>query len=223
MTNYINSYDRVKSAIESGKALNVFNLICGDFISKSSFEYSDESDIIFELVAKNGEGFVIDICNRVRESMRNGKAIVLSDKQRWCVAFAAMKISAEAVDSLREADNDNGTDDKAMSAEDIKLVNEYQESGRVFVHLNDGRTICRTMTSKEVQAAQRIRASEGMQAFKTEIARLFNEQYREPQRANRAITAADEQFYLLRGKRDIIPLTEDEEAEYQYLLQKNFS
>ena len=155
--------------------------------------------------------------------MRNGKAIVLSDKQRWCVAFAAMRISADAVDSLREADSDYVTDDKAMSAEDIKLVNEYQESGRVFIHLNNGKTICRTMTSKEVQAAQRIRASEGMQAFKTEIARLFNEQYREPQRANRAITAEDEQFYLLRGKRDIIPLTEDEEAEYQYLLQKNFS
>ena len=223
MTNYINSYDRVKSAIESGKTLNIFNLICGDFVSKNSFEYSDEADIIFELVAKNGEGFVIDICNRVRESMRNGKAIVLSDKQRWCVAFAAMRISAEAVDSLREADSDYFTDDKAMSAEDIKLVNEYQESGRVFIHLNDGRTICRTMTSKEVQIAQRIRAREGMQAFKTEIARLFNEQYREPQRANRATTAEDEQFYLLRGKRDIIPLTEDEEAEYQYLLQKNFS
>lgn len=219
MTNYINSYDRVKSAIESGKALNVFNLICGDFISKSSFEYSDEADIIFELVAKKGEGFVIDICNRVRESMRNGKAIVLSDKQRWCVAFAAMKISSEAVDSLREADN--GTDDKAMKAEDIKLVNEYQESGRVFVHLNNGKTICRTMTSKEVQAAQRIRASEGMQAFKTEIARLFNKQYREPQRANRATTAEDEHFNLLRVKRDIIPLTEDEEIEYQNLINKD--
>lgn len=221
MTNYINSYDRVKNAIESGKALNIFNLICGDFVSKNSFEYSDEADIIFELVAKKGEGFVIDICNRVRESMRNGKAIVLSDKQRWCVAFAAMKISSEAVDSLREADNDNGTDGKAMKAEDIKLVNEYQESGRVFVHLNNGKTICRTMTSKEVQAAQRIRTSEGMQAFKTEIARLFNKQYREPQRANRATTAEDEHFNLLRVKRDIIPLPEDEEIEYQNLINKD--
>lgn len=221
MTNYINSYDRVKSAIESGKALNVFNLICGDFISKSSFEYSDEADIIFDLVAKKGEGFVIDICNRVRESMRNGKVIILSDKQRWCIAFAAIKISVEAVDSLREADNDNGADDKAMKAEDIKLVNEYQESGRVFVHLNNGKTICRTMTSKEVQAAQRIRASEGMLAFKTEIARLFNKQYREPQRANRATTTEDEHFNLLRVKRDIIPLTEDEEIEYQNLINKD--
>lgn len=221
MTNYINSYDRVKNAIESGKALNVFNLICGDFVSKSSFEYSDEADIIFELVAKKGEGFVIDICNRVRESMRNGKAIVLSDKQRWCIAFAAIKISVEAVDSLREADDDNSSRGNDVRAEDIKTVNEYQESGRVFVHLKDGRTICRTMTSKEVQAAQRIRASEGMQAFKTEIARLLNEQYRETQRANRAITAEDEQFYLLRGKRDIIPLTEDEEREYQNLINKD--
>lgn len=221
MTNYINSYDRVKNAIESGKALNIFNLICGDFISKSSFEYSDEADIIFELVAKKGEGFVIDICNRVRESMRNGKVIILSDKQRWCIAFAAIKISVEAVDSLREADDDNSSRGNDVSAEDIKTVNEYQESGRVFVHLNNGKTICRTMTSKEVQAAQRIRASEGMLAFKTEIARLFNKQYREPQRANRATTAEDEHFNLLRVKRDIIPLTEDEAFEYQNLINKD--
>lgn len=221
MTNYINSYDRVKNAIESGKALNIFNLICGDFVSKNSFEYSDEADIIFELVAKKGEGFVIDICNRVRESMRNGKVIILSDKQRWCVAFAAMRISAEAVDSLREADSDYVTDDKAMSAEDIKLVNEYQESGRVFIHLNDGKTICRTMTSKEVQAAQRIRASEGMLAFKIEIARLFNEKYFESQRASTVATAEDEQLNMLRGKREIIPLTEDEELEYNHLLNKD--
>lgn len=222
MTNYINSYDRVKNAIESGKALNIYNLICGDFISKNSFEYSDEADIIFELVAKKGEGFVIDICNRVRESMRSGKAIILSDKQRWCIAFAAIKISAEAVDSLREADGDNSSRGNDVSAEEIKTVNEYQESGRVFIHLNDGRTICRMMTSKEVQTAQRIRAREGMKAFKTEIARLFNGKYREAQRANRVTTAEDEQLGLLRTKRDIIQLTEDEEFEYQHLLNQDY-
>lgn len=222
MTNYINSYDRVKNAIESGKAINVFNMVDGDFLGMGNFEYSDEADIIFELVAKNGEGFVIDICNRVRESMRNGKAIVLSDKQRWCVAFAAMKISSEAVDSLREADSENGMDDEAMSAKDIKLVNEYQESGRVFIHLFDGRTIRRTMTSKEVQMAQRIRAREGIDAFKAEIARLFNEKYSEPQRANRVVAAEDEQLFMLHMKKDIIPLTEDEEIEYRYLLNEDF-
>lgn len=221
MTNYINSYDRVKNAIESGKALNIFNLICGDFVSKNSFEYSDEADIIFELVAKKGEGFVIDICNRVRESMRNGKVIILSDKQRWCIAFAAIKISVEAVDSLREADDDNSSRGNDVSAEDIKTVNEYQESGRIFIHLNDGRTICRTMTSRDVQTAQRIRANEGIKAFKIEIARLFNEKYFESQRASTVATAEDEQLNMLRGKREIIPLTEDEELEYNHLLNKD--
>ena len=105
MKNFINSYDRVKNAIESGKAINIFNLVDGDFFGMGTFEYSDEATIVLELVAKNSEGFVVDICNRVLESIKEGrKAIILSDKQRWCVAYTAIKLDASHVDDLRKAD-----------------------------------------------------------------------------------------------------------------------
>ena len=100
MKNFINSYDRVKGAIESGKAINIFNMVDGDYVGMGAFEYSDEAMIVLELVAKNGEGFVVDICNRVLESINIGKAISLSEKQRWCIAFAANKISTDKVDEL---------------------------------------------------------------------------------------------------------------------------
>ncbi len=104
MKNFINSYDRVKGAIESGKAINIFNMVDGDYVGMGEFEYSDEAMIVLELVAKNGEGFVVDICNRVLESINVGKAITLSEKQRWCIAFAANKISTDKVDELHTAD-----------------------------------------------------------------------------------------------------------------------
>lgn len=100
MKNFINSYDRVKGAIGSGKAINIFNMVDGDYVGMGAFEYSDEAMIVLELVAKNGEGFVVDICNRVLESINIGKAISLSEKQRWCIAFAANKISTDKVDEL---------------------------------------------------------------------------------------------------------------------------
>lgn len=105
MKNFINSYDRVKNAIESGKAINIFNLVDGDFFGMGTFEYSDEATIVLELVAKNSEGFVVDICNRVLESIKEGrKVMILSDKQRWCVAYAALKMNASLVDDIRKAD-----------------------------------------------------------------------------------------------------------------------
>lgn len=49
MKNFINSYDRVKGAIESGKAINIFNMVDGDYVGMGEFEYSDEAMIVLEL------------------------------------------------------------------------------------------------------------------------------------------------------------------------------
>lgn len=104
MKNFINTYDQVKNAIESGKAGNIFNLIDGSYVGMGEFEYFDTAEVIFDLVKSNSEGFVIDICERILDSIKNGRPIIITDKQRWCVAFAALKISISCVDALREAD-----------------------------------------------------------------------------------------------------------------------
>ena len=236
MKDFINSYARVKNALESAKVRNIFNRIDGDFVGMGEFEYSDEAMIVFDLVAKNGTGFVVDICNRVIESISKGHAIVLSDKQRWCVAFAAMKIDAAMVDEL--AKEDAVEDDKVeesesetsasvedgnkgmLTVDDIRLVNEFQESGRVFIHLTNGKTIRRIMTSNEIRRAQIIRKKEGIEAFNQEICRLFNEQYFDQDKPEYvALSDEDARFVELLNKKRICGfLTGDEEDEFRTLL-----
>lgn len=231
MKDFINSYDRVKNALESAKVRNIFNLIDGDFVGMGEFEYSDEAMIVFDLVAKNGTGFVVDICNRVIESISKGHAIVLSDKQRWCVAFAAMKIDAVMVDELAKEDADEESESETsasvedvnkgmLTVDDIRLVNEFQESGRVFIHLTNGKTIRRIMTSNEIRRAQIIRKKEGIEAFNKEICRLFNEQYFDQGKPEYvALSAEDARFVELLNKKRICGfLTGDEEEEFRTLL-----
>lgn len=105
MKNYHNSYNQVKNAIESGKADNIYNLIDGFYNSPEIFRYSDTAMVVFDLLKVNGEDSVIDICNRVIDSIKKGYQIVISDEQRWGLASAALQISPSCVDLLREADS----------------------------------------------------------------------------------------------------------------------
>lgn len=103
--NFTNIYDLVKTTIESNNARKAFDLLEGDFVGMGEYEYSDAALTIMELVKKHGEGFVVDICTRVLDSIfKGGKVIALSTKQQWCVAFALLKIDAAQVDELRAAD-----------------------------------------------------------------------------------------------------------------------
>jgi hypothetical protein len=110
-----------------------------------------------------------------------------------------------------------------MKASDIRLINENQESGRVFIHLIGGQTICRVMSPREVRVAQKIRSREGGEAFKNEIVRLFNDRYSEPQGVMRQGPADrdEERFWTLHNMRKINPLPTDEESEYQILLNQS--
>ena len=87
MKDFINSYDRVKNALESAKVRNIFNLIDGDFVGMGEFEYSAEAMIVFDLVAKNGTGSVVDICNWISESLPQGQSRVVYDQPIRCDAF----------------------------------------------------------------------------------------------------------------------------------------
>lgn len=109
-----------------------------------------------------------------------------------------------------------------MKASDIRLINENQESGRVFIHLIGGQTICRVMSPQEVRKAQKIRLREGIEAFKNEIVRLFNDIYSKPQAVRKVPVDRDEErFWTLHNMRKINPLPTDEESEYQILLNQS--
>lgn len=232
MKTYKSAYEIVKDAMNSGKVRNIFDLIDGAYIDKNRFEYSEIADVIFNLAAKYADGFVVDICKRVLESSTGKMNIVLTDKQSWCVAYAVMKLDVSLVDELQKADlalieefektdidmemKENNTG--ILIIEDIRMVNEYQESGRVFIHLKNGKTIRRTMRSNDVRRAQIIRNKEGIDAFHREICRLFNEQYFEPDKPIK-LSAEDERFLELRNKKKICGfLDPDQERELEKLM-----
>lgn len=81
-----------------------------------------------------------------------------------------------------------------MKANEIRLINENQGTGRVFFHTFNNHTIVRTMTSAEVQRGQLIRKNEGNEAMKAYFVQLFNEKYSEPQQMVKP-TASDAQYF----------------------------
>lgn len=78
--------------LKAGNVKKIFNAIDGGFESKSKFEYSELADTILEMVARYANGFVTDIAKRFRYNGELGGRI-MSDKQRWCVAFAFQKLT----------------------------------------------------------------------------------------------------------------------------------
>ena len=108
-----------------------------------------------------------------------------------------------------------------MKANEIRLVNVKQDQCKVYFHLNNGKTVARTMEACEIIAANRLRRTEGEDARIAEYARLFNEKYSEPQETrNVELTDSDRRFFELHHMRSIGILTPGEEDEYQRLLNE---
>lgn len=152
MKAYMNSYDIVKAAIEKNNVRGIYNLLDGIYAGSRDFEYSDEATILFEAVRAHGEGFVVDICDRVLESIRNGRTLVLSDKQHWCVAFAAQKLSTEVIDALasENAKAIAEAPEAAEAAEKEETINNDTNMNNDTNNVNLTTYEIQTVTSTEV-------------------------------------------------------------------------
>lgn len=108
-----------------------------------------------------------------------------------------------------------------MKANEVRIVNANQEKGKVFFHMNDGKTIVRTMSHNEIATANYIRNNYGEEARISEFVRLFNERYAEPQNiTNVELDEEERRFFELHNIRKIHPLTTEEEDEYNKLLNQ---
>lgn len=108
-----------------------------------------------------------------------------------------------------------------MKANEIRLVNVKQDHCKVYFHLNNGKTVVRTMEASEIIAANRLRRTEGEDARIAEYARLFNEKYSEPQETRHVeLTDGDRRFFELHHMHSIGILTPEEDDEYQKLLDE---
>ena len=105
-----------------------------------------------------------------------------------------------------------------MKANEVRIVNANQESGKVFFHMLNGKTVIRTMYASEIIKANTIGHREGDGARIAEYVRLFNEQYSEPQKINHVELSANEKRYFeLHNISKVIPLTPEEEEELEEL------
>ena len=108
-----------------------------------------------------------------------------------------------------------------MKANEVRVVNANQENGKVFFHLNDGKTIVRTMSQKEIATANYIRNNYGEEARIAEFVRLFNERYEEPQDIkNVELDEEERRLFELHNIKEVYPLTPEEEDEYNKILNK---
>lgn len=109
-----------------------------------------------------------------------------------------------------------------MNTTDIRIIKSYQESGRVFFHLKNGKTVVRTMDANHIRLANTIGNRQGEDARIEEYVRLFNELYSEPQVVKYNVLSYDEKrFFYLHKMREVFPLPEEEESEYQRLLNES--
>ena len=108
-----------------------------------------------------------------------------------------------------------------MKANEIRLVNVKQDHCKVYFHLNNGKTVVRTMEACEIIAANKLRRTEGEDARLAEYARLSHEQYREPQETRHVeLNNSERRFFELHHMRSIGILTPDDGDEYQRLLNE---
>lgn len=108
-----------------------------------------------------------------------------------------------------------------MKANEVRIVTANQEKGKVFFHMNDGKTIVRTMSQNEIATANYIRNNYGEEARIAEFVRLFNERYAEPQNIkNVELYEEERRFFELHNIREIYPLTPEEEDEYNKLINQ---
>lgn len=235
MEKFISNKDFAKHLIRNKSVRKIFDVLfpelTGCFKASHEIEYCTYAEDIFAIVEKFGEGFVVDICHRVNESL-TGRTIELSEKQRWCIAFAFLKITEEQVDeyfaelsaqieeddaaaaanetvaeeadeqeeAIVEAEVAAAADQQGdtLSAADIRLVDEYQESGRVFIHTYAGQTIQRIMARDEIRDLQKIRRNQSMAEFKEAVASLFNRKYRKSHTIRKVEPSRDDERYFER-------------------------
>ena len=108
-----------------------------------------------------------------------------------------------------------------MKANEIRLVNVKQDQCKVYFHLNNGKTVVRTMEAGEIIAANRLRRTDGENARIAEYARLFHEKYSEPQETRHIeLTNSERRFFELHHMRSIGILTPGDEDAYQRLLNE---
>ena len=104
---------------------------------------------------------------------------------------------------------------------EVKQVNANQETGKVFFHMMNGKTIVRTIDKSEIRIANTITRRNGAVAGMEEYIRLFNEKYSEPQTVGHVeLSASEKRFFELQNMSKVMPLDAEQEEEMKQLMNE---
>ena len=129
------------------------------------------------------------------------------------------------ITGVPEADiSSPGQGREIMIANDVRIVNSNQETGKVFFHMVNGKTVVRTMCASEIIKANTIGNREGEDARIAEYVRLFNERYSEPQKITYVEPSERENRYFeLYNMSSIFPMTPNDEEELVELENEEYT
>ena len=129
------------------------------------------------------------------------------------------------ITGVPEADiSSPGQGREIMIANEVRIVNSNQETGKVFFHMVNGKTVVRTMCASEIIKANTIGNREGEDARIAEYVRLFNERYSEPKKITYVdLSSSEKRYFELHNMSKVVPLTPDEEEELEELKNEEYT
>ena len=129
------------------------------------------------------------------------------------------------ITGVPEADiSSPGQGREIMIANEVRIVNSNQETGKVFFHMVNGKTVVRTMCASEIIKANTIGNREGEDARIAEYVRLFNERYSEPKKITYVdLSSSEKRYFELHNMSKVVPLTHDEEEELEELKNEEYT
>ena len=129
------------------------------------------------------------------------------------------------ITGVPEADiSSPGQGREIMIANEVRIVNSNQETGKVFFHMVNGKTVVRTMCASEIIKANTIGNREGEDVRIAEYVRLFNERYSEPKKITYVdLSSSEKRYFELHNMSKVVPLTPDEEEELEELKNEEYT
>ena len=95
-----NDFQLAKELLAAKNVKRIFDCIDYDYVGMGEVEYNYFGVTLMEIVARFAQGFVVDICEK---ALKNN--IALSEKQRWCIAYAFAKMTDGQIDEYEAYNN----------------------------------------------------------------------------------------------------------------------
>ena len=95
-----NDFQLAKELLAAKNVKRIFDCIDYDYVGMGDVEYNYFGVTLMEIVARFAQGFVVDICEK---ALKNN--IALSEKQRWCIAYAFAKMTDGQIDEYEAYNN----------------------------------------------------------------------------------------------------------------------